>query len=83
MFCKGGYVALPVVVAAKLLKKKLILHESDTHPGLVNHIASRRANVNFTAFPNVLPNAQVVGQLLSDDLFASSNAKHHTSQLLH
>lgn len=83
VFCKGGYVALPVVVAAKLLKKKLILHESDTHPGLVNHIASRRANVNFTAFPNVLPNAQVVGQLLSDDLFASSNAKHHTSQLLH
>ncbi|MDR0651478.1 MAG: glycosyltransferase [Candidatus Peribacteria bacterium] len=32
VFCKGGYVALPVVFAAALLHKKLIVHESDVHP---------------------------------------------------
>ena len=68
VFCKGGYVALPVVFAAKLLGKKIIVHESDVHPGLVNRIASRFAKVSFTGFPKVLPKAQVVGQILSEDL---------------
>jgi hypothetical protein len=30
VFCKGGYVALPVVVAAWILRKKILVHESDT-----------------------------------------------------
>lgn len=68
VFCKGGYVALPVVFAAKLLGKKIIVHESDVHAGLVNRIASRFAKTTFTGFPKVLPNAQVVGQILSEDL---------------
>ncbi|MEI6774995.1 MAG: glycosyltransferase [bacterium] len=50
VFCKGGYVALPVVLAAALLRRKIILHESDTHPGLVNRIASRFAKKSFTGF---------------------------------
>lgn len=32
VFCKGGYVALPVVIASKLLGRTLIVHESDTRP---------------------------------------------------
>lgn len=55
VFCKGGYVALPVVFAAKLLGKEIYVHESDTRPGIVNRIASRLARVNFTGFPQVLP----------------------------
>ncbi len=75
VFCKGGYVALPLVFATKILKKKLIVHESDTRPGLVNRIAARRAETTFSAFPEVLPNAQVVGQILSDDLVAPDEKK--------
>lgn len=44
------------------------MHESDTRPGLVNRIAARFAQYVFIAFPDVLPRAQVIGQLLSDDL---------------
>lgn len=48
IFCKGGYVALPVVIAAKLLSKPIVVHESDVHPGLVNRIASKYASKSFT-----------------------------------
>ena len=74
VFCKGGYVALPVVFAAKLLGKKIIVHESDVHAWLVNRIASRFAKVSFTGFPKVLPKAQVVGQILSEDLLPAENS---------
>ena len=74
VFCKGGYVALPVVFAAKLLGKKIIVHESDVHAWLVNRIASRFAKVSFTGFPWVLPEAQVVGQILSEDLLLAENS---------
>ncbi len=73
VFCKGGYVALPVVFAAKLLGKKIIVHESDVHAGLVNRIASKFAKTTFTGFPWVLPNAQTVGQLLSEDLLPAED----------
>ena len=75
IFCKGGYVALPVVVAGKILRKKIIVHESDTHPGLVNRIASKRATKTFTGFENIFPKETVVGQILSEDLFASKDGE--------
>ena len=55
IFCKWGYVALPVVVAGRILRKKIIVHESDTRPGLVNRLASKMANKVFTWFDDVLP----------------------------
>lgn len=68
VFCKWGYVALPVVFAAAILRKKIVVHESDTHSGLVNRIASRFAKKVFTWFEWVLPDGQAIGQILSDDI---------------
>jgi len=44
VFSKGGYVSLPVVIAAKLLSVPVILHESDLSPGLANKIAAKFAS---------------------------------------
>ncbi len=71
IFCKWWYVALPVVLAWFLLHKKIIVHESDTHPWLVNKIASKFAKYTFTWFPEVLPHAKCVWQIISDDLSLS------------
>lgn len=68
VFCKWGYVALPVVLAATLLRKKIIVHESDTRPWLVNRIASRFAQKTFTGFEWALEDGQTIGQILSDDI---------------
>ena len=75
IFCKGWYVALPVVVAGKILRKKIVVHESDTRPGLVNKLASKMANKVFTGFDDVLLNAETIGQIISDDLIFDGDFK--------
>lgn len=52
VFSKGGYVGLPVGLAAVLLKKPLVIHDSDTVPGLANRILSRWAHTIATGFPS-------------------------------
>lgn len=43
IFCKGGYVCLPVGLAAHWLRIPLVLHDSDAHPGLTNRVLSKWA----------------------------------------
>lgn len=76
VFCKWGYVALPVVLAAALLRKKIVVHESDTHPWLVNRIASRFAKKTFTWFEWALPGGQTIGQILSDDIIIEKHPEN-------
>ena len=50
VFSKGGFVSVPVVIAANLLKIPVILHESDLTPGLANKLSVRFASKIFTSF---------------------------------
>ena len=71
VFCKWGFVALPVVLAAKVLQRQIVVHESDTHPGLVNKLASRCTDRVFTGFDDVLPHSKTIGQIISDDIIGN------------
>lgn len=51
VFTKGGFVCLPVGLAAKVLGIPLIIHDSDAHPGLTNRILARYAKVIGTGAP--------------------------------
>lgn len=51
VFSKGGFIGLPVVIAAWLLRKKIILHESDARMGLANRLSSRFAQKVLIGFP--------------------------------
>lgn len=51
IFIKGGYVCLPVGIAAALLRIPMVLHDSDAHPGLTNRILARWARVIATGAP--------------------------------
>ena len=51
VFSKGGFVCLPVGVAAYLLRIPLVIHDSDAHPGLTSRILSRWAAVIATGAP--------------------------------
>ncbi len=44
IFCKGGFVSVPVGLAARLFRIPVVLHDSDTHPGLANRVLSRWAS---------------------------------------
>ncbi len=50
VFSKGGYVGLPVVIAASKLKIPAICHESDLSLGLANKIAKRYVSAICTNF---------------------------------
>ena len=54
VFSKGGFVALPVVIGAKLNNIPIIIHESDITPGLANKIAIPFAKIVCTTFPETL-----------------------------
>lgn len=54
VFSKGGFVAVPVVLGAKLNKIPVVVHESDITPGLANKIAMPFAKCVCTTFPETL-----------------------------
>jgi len=51
VFTKGGFVCLPVGLAAKLLKIPLVIHDSDAHPGLTNRVLAKWATQIATGAP--------------------------------
>lgn len=55
VFSKGGFVSVPVVVAASKCKIPVITHESDMTPGLANKISSRYAHKVCCNFPETVP----------------------------
>ncbi len=50
VFSKGGYVSIPVAIAAKKLGIPVLTHESDLSLGLANKIISHYATLTLTAF---------------------------------
>ncbi len=72
IFLKGGFVCLPVGVAARLLRIPFVIHDSDAHPGLTNRILAKWATAIATGAPlkhyNYPANrARYVGIPVSDD----------------
>ena len=57
VFSKGGYVAMPVVYAAKQLKIPTVCHESDYSLGLANKLNCRFAKGIITCFDCTCKNA--------------------------
>jgi UDP-N-acetylglucosamine--N-acetylmuramyl-(pentapeptide) pyrophosphoryl-undecaprenol N-acetylglucosamine transferase len=51
VFSKGGFVAVPVGIAAKLHGIPIVTHDSDTLPGLANRIIGRWAKIHATGMP--------------------------------
>jgi len=50
VFATGGYVSVPLGLAAASLKVPLFLHEQNSVPGMANKLLSRWAEVTFTTF---------------------------------
>lgn len=67
VFSKGGFVGLPVIIAARQLKIPSIIHESDLTPGLANKICAKFATVFLSAFP-CHKRAKVVGAIVREEI---------------
>ena len=54
VFSKGGFVVVPVIAAAKLLRVKSVIHESDMTPGIATKLAIPFASKICVSFPETL-----------------------------
>lgn len=77
VFSKGGFVAVPVVLAAKKRKVPIIIHESDMTPGLANKICIPSATkicANFPETLKTLPEGKAVltGSPIRRELFSGN-----------
>ncbi|MGE7024506.1 undecaprenyldiphospho-muramoylpentapeptide beta-N-acetylglucosaminyltransferase [Solibacillus cecembensis] len=80
IFSKGGFVSVPVVMAAKLANVPVVVHESDVTPGLANKLALPFASHIFTVFKETmkhLPNdkATCTGSIIRQQLFDGDKAR--------
>lgn len=80
IFSKGGFVAVPVVQAAKSLKIPVVIHESDMTPGLANKIcipSAAKVCCNFPETVQYLPDNKAVltGSPIRRELFQGDKAK--------
>ncbi|MBP5332515.1 MAG: undecaprenyldiphospho-muramoylpentapeptide beta-N-acetylglucosaminyltransferase [Lachnospiraceae bacterium] len=80
VFSKGGFVAVPVVFAAKKCKVPVIIHESDMTPGLANKLCIPKADricCNFEETLDYLPEGKAVhtGTPLRHELFEGDRRK--------
>ena len=91
LFSKGGFVAVPVVLAAKHYKVPVIIHESDMTPGLANKIcipSAKKVCCNFPETLKYLPEDRAVltgspirEELLSGDRLSGLQYAHLSADL--
>lgn len=80
VFSKGGFVSVPVVLAAKHRHIPCIIHESDMTPGLANKLAIPSATKVCCNFPETLkylPNGKAVltGSPIRQELFQGNKER--------
>lgn len=78
-FSKGGFVSVPVVIGAWLMRVPTVAHESDLTPGLANRISARLVDRVATTFEECAqalgPKATMTGTPLRPSLFAGSRER--------
>lgn len=80
IFSKGGFVTVPVVLAAKRRKVPCVLHESDISPGLANKLCIPSATAICANFPETLSHlpegkAHLTGSPIRKELFSGNRLK--------
>lgn len=80
VFSKGGFVSVPVCIAARLLKIPTILHESDLTPGLANKINIKFCNHIFTTFEETIKylpknKASLAGAIVREEIYSGNSDK--------
>jgi UDP-N-acetylglucosamine--N-acetylmuramyl-(pentapeptide) pyrophosphoryl-undecaprenol N-acetylglucosamine transferase len=64
----GGFAAGPGGFAAWLMRRPLIIHEQNAVAGTTNRLLARLSTRVLSAYPNVLPEAEVVGNPVRNDI---------------
>ncbi len=82
IFSTGGFVTVPVVLAAWILQRRIYVHEQTTQVGLANKIASKFAKKVFVSYEDSLKyfpkeKSEISGYPLRDSLFSNEKSEIH------
>ncbi len=77
----GGYATFPILLAARILGKKTLIHEQNSVAGLTNRVLAKFVNQVLTAFPNVLSSTktQLVGNPVRQEIIDITPANANTT----
>jgi UDP-N-acetylglucosamine--N-acetylmuramyl-(pentapeptide) pyrophosphoryl-undecaprenol N-acetylglucosamine transferase len=77
----GGYATFPILLAARILGKKTLIHEQNSVAGLSNRVLAKLVNQVLTAFPNVLSSTktQLVGNPVRQEIIDITPANANTT----
>ncbi|AJD91213.1 UDP-diphospho-muramoylpentapeptide beta-N- acetylglucosaminyltransferase [Jeotgalibacillus malaysiensis] len=83
IFSKGGFVSVPVLLAAKMAGVPVAIHESDVTPGLANKLAMPFATKIYTTFKETLQyvpaeKSTCAGAIIREELFNGMREKGMT-----
>ncbi len=81
IFSKGGTSALPVVIAGWFYRIPIVIHESDSRPGLTNLASSHFAKKVFLSFASATKyfnakKTEVIGTPIRGELFSDRTTKN-------
>lgn len=80
IFTKGGYVTLPVALAAAMTQTPLVIHESDATMGMTNRWLAHLARVVMTGFPAIHYPSSLASKIQAVGIpLRSEFSKKHTS----
>lgn len=84
----GGYATFPILIAAVLTRKKIILHEQNSHLGKVNRIFAKYADVLALSFKDTsgidkkfLEKTTFVGNLVRDEILQLNKLSYQLPDL--
>ncbi|WLR47705.1 undecaprenyldiphospho-muramoylpentapeptide beta-N-acetylglucosaminyltransferase [Halobacillus litoralis] len=80
IFSKGGFVSVPVVMAARLKSVPTVIHESDYTPGLANKLSFPFAKKILATFPETMKHlpegkGEYIGAVVREELFEGDRSK--------
>ncbi len=82
IFAKGGFVSLPVGLAAAVLRLPLVIHESDAVLGMTNRILSRFSAVVCVGFPLEEKKFVFTGNPVREIFFGKKTYQEHGQPVL-
>jgi len=69
----GGYISVPVAIAAKILGIHLIIHEQNAVVGLSNKVINKISNISFSGLKSNIKSMQLIGNPIREEIYKISN----------
>ena len=69
----GGYISVPVAIAARILGIHLIIHEQNAVVGLSNKVINKISNISFSGLKSNIKSMQLIGNPIREEIYKISN----------